>query len=449
MNVVQEGGTVSEGQRRSAVNEGTLKRLSVTEFVVAMGLVAGFLVIPQGVRAADGGEWVGGRFVVRDEAERESSPSVAYNSKWGEYLVVLYNDRPGNDDIRAERFGADGHPLGGKWVAAGPGAERRYPDVTYNRDRNEYLVVWEEEVPATSKWLIKARRLAADATPIGTEIPVFTGSTNVQEPYRPAVAYAHTSKTFLVVWYLSDWLGGKDHIKSELLDALGNSVQTIDISLDPGGAPRLAPDVAYNRHANRFLVVWQQGDPATGIWNIWSRLVDGDGLPPDRVPVRLAHYSAHSSDPAVAAIPTSPTAQKYLVVWGQKVATGRDIYGIMVNEDGTPDVTDIKIAASAEDEADPAVAGSESGQRYLVVWRKRLGPVDVPVMGRAISSTGFEMGPEDTVVAPAADQLAVASGPVGGFLAAFRDQAPGATNSGVWGHKWGNQVYLPVVLRNR
>ncbi|MGD8464604.1 MAG: hypothetical protein PVI09_12120 [Anaerolineae bacterium] len=435
------------------MKKGKLKRVSITEFVVAMGLVVGLLVIPQGVRAADGGGWVGDRFVVRDEVEREVHPSVAYNSKWNEYLVVLFNDRPGNDDIRAERFDSNGRSLGGKWVAAGPGAERRYPDVTYNRDRNEYLVVWEEEIPATSQSLIKARRLAADATPIGTEVPVFTGITGVLMPRNPAVAYAHTSQTFLVVWEYEVNVGpppSVTHIESEVLDALGAPFHTIDISLDPGGAPRQSPDVAYNRHANRFLVVWQQWDPGASLWDVWSRLVDGDGPPPDWSPVRLAYYSVHSTAPAVAAIPTSPTAEKYLVVWEHHhPTTGRDIYGIMVDEGGMPHAGDIKITMSSADETSPAVAGSESGQRYLVVWRKQQGVIDVPIAGQALASTGYEVGLEDTIGAPAANYPAVASGPVGGFLATYQDQAPWATHSGVWGHKWGNQAYLPLVVRNR
>jgi hypothetical protein len=206
--------------------------------------------------------------------------------------------------------------------------------------------------------------------------------------------------------------------------------------------------VAYNRHANRFLVVWQQWDAGGSLWDIWSRLVDGDGPPPDWGPVRLAYYSVDSTAPAVAAIPTSPTAEKYLVVWEHDhPTTGRDIYGIMVNEGGTPNSTDIKITTSPANETSPAVAGSEGGQRYLVVWRKQQGVIDVPLAGQAISSTGHELGAEDAIGAPAANYPAVASGPVGGFLAVFQDQGPFATSSGVWGHKWGNQVWLPMILK--
>ncbi|HDN78827.1 MAG TPA: hypothetical protein ENG33_00005, partial [Chloroflexi bacterium] len=38
--------------------------------------------------------------------------SVAYNPDWQEYLVVWYNDRPGNDDIQAQRVSKDGNLVG-------------------------------------------------------------------------------------------------------------------------------------------------------------------------------------------------------------------------------------------------------------------------------------------------------------------------------------------------
>ncbi|MGW8226873.1 MAG: hypothetical protein ACWGOY_14115, partial [Anaerolineales bacterium] len=52
---------------------------------------------------------VGYNFTVRNDAGLvEEKPAVAYSSDRQEYLVVWYNDRPGNDDIRAQRVSKNG-----------------------------------------------------------------------------------------------------------------------------------------------------------------------------------------------------------------------------------------------------------------------------------------------------------------------------------------------------
>ena len=75
----------------------------------------------------DGGAPIGSRFVIlNDAAVSEQSAAVAYNPNQNEYLVVWYNDRSGNDDIRARRVAWDGTPVGSAfYVSAGAGADRR------------------------------------------------------------------------------------------------------------------------------------------------------------------------------------------------------------------------------------------------------------------------------------------------------------------------------------
>ena len=88
---------------------------------------------------------IGYNFTIRNEIGLvEEKPSVAYSSDRQEYLVVWYNDRPGNDDIRAQRVSKNGTLVGGPfYVSAGAGADRRYPTVAYNSKNGQYLVVWE------------------------------------------------------------------------------------------------------------------------------------------------------------------------------------------------------------------------------------------------------------------------------------------------------------------
>jgi hypothetical protein len=408
------------------------------------------LVLPALTLTASAGHPVGTPFPIRAEAEVEVNPAIAYNSQNGEYLVVLWNDRPGNDDIRAERLSRDGRKLSGVWVSAGSGYDRRYPDVAYNSKTNQYLVVWQHYLQAVGAYAIYGRLITAAGQLVGTS-DIIIRAVSVTTPGRPAVAYSYTSNKYLVVWEEeftsapNTWV----NIEGQALNSDGTlSGGRFDISVDPGNLPRRDPDLAYNRHANGFLVVWQQ--LSGGTWNILGQLVNGDGSIPGFPPIPVAMYTTNCTAPAVAAIPTTPVAYKYLVVWEDEYAPNdRDIYGKVVEENGTPYLTATAISTTGDDESEPAVAGDEAGERYLVAWSQRKGVVDVPIHVQAVNRVGNLVYDKGEFGGPTAHYPAVAAGSAGTFLVAWQDKGVFATNTDILGQFWGNRVYLPLVVRNK
>jgi hypothetical protein len=412
------------------------RRSTLVKLVLVVTFLPGLTLI------ADAGTPVGGPFPIRAEAEVEVNPAIAYNSTWQEYLVVLWNDRPGCDDIRAERVARNGARLGGRWVAAGCPAERRYPDVTYNSQRNEYLVVWVEE--SGGIFYIRSLSLSADAQPL-------VGPTTLVQDSNPlgypAVAYASTSDMYLVVW--EDMYPGGSDIVGKVVSSNGQPQPGyVVVSQDPGGQPRYGPDLAYNRHANGFLVVWQQWDSTYNLWDIHGRLINGDGSTPF-ASFFIDNWMVDTTAPAVAAIPSTPTSYKYLVVWEKLGVGGRDIYARLIEENGTPAPGGFYVSAdTTSDESTPAVAGDEAGQRYLVTWRHPLGVVDVPVHGRAVSSGGNLLYDVAWFGGPTANFPAVAAGSAGTFLVAWQDRPTFATDTDIYGQLWGNRAYLPLLVRD-
>ncbi len=392
------------------------------------------------------GRPIGRNFLISATLLDENGTAIAYNSQSKEYLVVFWNDRPGNDDIRAERVGWDGKLLGGNWVAAGTGAERRYPDVAYNSQRNEYLVVW-EEVDGLGYVYIRAQRLTADAQLVGTMITVASGVLGMSEVYYPAVDYASTADKYLVVW-VNYVVGAAMHIVGQVLNSEGGLVGSgFYVSEDTTGEPRYLPDLAYNRHGNGYLVVWQQYDPGTSLFSIHGQLVHGEGFLTGS-PISIACHSAVSStSPAVAAIPTGPSAYKYLVVYEYEFTLGDlDIHGRLVEEDGTVAPDELDIATMGVNEYAPAVAGTEIGDQFLVAWVMNP-PSGQPILACAVSSDGSTVALPDPLGGDVANSPAVSAGPNGDFLVAWQDVQPGFTDYDIFGRLWGIRVYLPFVVR--
>ena len=401
-------------------------------------------------------------FQISHQGVDATTPAVAFNPQRQQYLVVWYNDRPGNDDIQAQRVRPNGSLVGGAfYIAAGSGAERRYPDVTYYSGRNEYLVVW-EHCDGGSGCSIRARRISATGEPLQPpEIVIRSSGYNLYTPAAPAVAYASTADKYLVIWGES-WhpMPLCQSIRGQVLSSSGSlEGGDFDISQDPGnGSYRRHPDLAYNRSRNEYLVVWEQRDPGPGDIDIYARRVQGYGTPLQPVSIEIRKGTADQLDPAVAAVPTSQNQGRYLVVWEDHIIPGDiDVHGRRVDGQGNPLDAPYKImAGTSENETSPAVAGNEEGRRFLVAWTRYLTDPQAPwvhwefIFGRVLGVGGSFQGPGiHTGGVFDADRAAVSAGATGDFLVAFDDDPWTANDWDIYGRLWGDRVYLPGVLRRR
>lgn len=393
---------------------------------------------------------IGTNFTIRNDGGlEEEEPAVAYSSDRQEYLVVWYNDRPGNDDIRGQRVSKNGTLIGGPfYISAGPGAERRYPDVAYNSKHDQYLVVWEHNDGLWNS--IRTRRISGTGALLDTTDIVITSGSNIITPAKPAVEYAFTSDKYLVVWQETF------HPLPLQVDILGRVVTSAGtpdgtsflISKDPVGHPRREPDLAYNRARNEYLVAWQQEE---GDYDIYARRVTGGGLPLNPASIEIGRYASEEKSPSVAAIPKPPGQGQFLVVWQlQHSATDADIYGRLVQGNGTTS-SPFSINSSTEDQINPVVAGSESANRYLVAWSQSSSPPFFfnYIAGQEVSTSGSLVGGAKSVGGlNLADNAAITSGPIGDFLVTFEDQLAPSIDLGIYGQLWGNRAYLPITLRN-
>jgi hypothetical protein len=321
-------------------------------------------------------------------------PAAAYNTSAGEYLVVWEDHHWGygaNWDIYGRRVAADGTPLGDKlgisWDTWGPADNQRLaPDVAYNSTNNEYLVVLEYAYSASDHDIL-ARRVAANGTPIGSDVAI-AGTSPSQT--RPAVAYVPATNSYLVVY---EELVGSDEmayksVRGVLVSAAG--VPGAPFAISTGTLGAAAPDVAYGEAAGQYLVVWQDRRVfPTGYEILGQRVTAGGALTGSPVLVGSWDY-----DQVLPTVAYNPDAIEYLVVWEDHhwgVAAGWDICGQRVAADGSLRGGFLTVANyPTKHMTRPDVAYNAATRNYLVVWDYVYSETDHDVYARRVAYDGMQ-----------------------------------------------------------
>jgi len=217
------------------------------------------------------------------------SPVAAYNSSNNEFLVVWYgeDDRggrvPGEFEIYAQRINASNGSLIGadstsvSFVGLNGDIARaaKFPDVTYNKEQNEYLIVWSADDSKNghvgNEFEIYGQILDANAQETGKNdfliSEMGTIGLNSFDAFRPKVEYLSASEQYVTVWRGDDEVDGEFEIYTQRLNA-ANQVRIGKTSerLSHAGiennllydARRV--DIAVNASNSDVIVIWEQED---------------------------------------------------------------------------------------------------------------------------------------------------------------------------------------------
>jgi hypothetical protein len=222
-------------------------RKSFAAFLCAAVLVA----FSAGVQ----GQVVGPEIPIWIDGSLSRTPSVAYNSVHGEFLVVWYNEQgPDSHDVYARRVGLDGSL--GSWfsVVAVAGEKHSRPVVAYNPIRDEYLVVWVFEYSAVDTDIM-ASFVSWDGGFIGAPFSV-DNSTDPQ--FEPDVAFNDIDDEYLVVY--TNALGGTAEIGARRIDGDGSLLNWANVATAPATL-RHRPSAAFNPDLGQYLIVYNYIDP--------------------------------------------------------------------------------------------------------------------------------------------------------------------------------------------
>ncbi|MCA9935881.1 MAG: right-handed parallel beta-helix repeat-containing protein, partial [Anaerolineales bacterium] len=248
-----------------------------------------------GQRVAADGSLLGSNFRISqmgtedDPNYRAEHPAVAHNPDTNQYLVVWSGDDDaaplvqGEKEIFGQLLDAGGVAVGGNFRVSdmGPDGSTLYgaylPDVAYNPDHAEYLVVWmadDDTAPLVEgEFEVFAQRLTAAGAEVGRHnfqvSAMGTAGDGNYAAYRPRLVYNPQDARYMLVWRGGDNTGGQVSGEFEIFQqaiygdaALGDHFrETTRLSAmgNLGDPAYLAdkPVIAYSSTANNYLVAWQ------------------------------------------------------------------------------------------------------------------------------------------------------------------------------------------------
>jgi hypothetical protein len=316
--------------------------------------------------------------IISDLHNETYFPSVAYNSKHREYLVVWHATWAiGSRDIRAARISEAGQILDTFTVYKDLNKDSAQPSVNYDPVSDRYLVAWIFDYFGNgSDWDIYGRFIPWDGPSASLSgFPICSWSS---KQWTPKVAYGRAVEEFLVVWMNESQAG------TEPMYISGRRIKAADGSF-PGGDSdftishatefRVHPDVTYNLARNEYLVVYDNDADIFGM-RLTGTVIDNFGGE-----FRIAGWSATEIRPAVAAC---KGADQYLVAWQSNQGTDNDaIYARFISGGGTlGNVYMIDDTTGQERETD--VACNLSGTEYFVTWQTEYAGGYYGVWGRLV-----------------------------------------------------------------
>lgn len=311
-------------------------------------------------------------------AENVITVASAYGSQNNQHLTT-FTDSPSG--IKYRFVSADGTQKGSPIPVTGE-ATAGNSAIAYDSLLDRFLVAWGQyDGPY---YVIKGRILESDGTFVGNEINIGSNSDNNGSI---KIAYSPTSQRYLAAFF--------DATTTSVAGQFINSDGTLEgsnFTVITGTVNAREPDVAYDSINHRFLV---------------AALTQGGGAPPmylygvilnDNGTVYTSQFSILDSgtylyQPAIA---YDPVNQRFLAIWEVYFGDGHELWGQLINANGTLEGThQVIVSSHTVTYANDVIYHAGSG-RFLVAWSDDRGGI----YGQEVNSDGTNYGSEFSIVNP-------------------------------------------------
>ena len=216
--------------------------------------------------------------------ETEHSPAVAYNTHPGydEFLVVWENIPPlptAINRVEGQRVAgtagggdAGGETFSGRLPIANNSDYNYDPDIAYNLNMNEFLVVFTRQPGGGGSYDVFGRRITAD----GDLLPEAAIDSSGEDQYSPSVAaYRLNQSTPYLVVFNDKWNDTEGDVRGYLVNQQGLPMTLINIATT-SGQREFDPTIGESEAWGGYLVSWVQGP--SGNTDIYGMQVSETGL---------------------------------------------------------------------------------------------------------------------------------------------------------------------------
>ena len=286
-------------------------------------------------------------------------PDAAYNWTDDKYLVVWqqYHSNLSRWEIWGRFVPWDGtdFTIPDFKIATSTGCNLKFPKVSWNSYRNEFMVVWQEETSAGVLSKIGFKRIAPNSSSPGSGYVRQVGF-----PGNPDITYNVATDQYLAVW--------SEVTPAHYVDIYGarlnyqGKIQTQVFPISQQDDEQQFSSVTTNSQ-NRFMVTYQ--DKFFGEWDIYGKFFDVNG---NQVGDKV--WIAYSTDDETHAdVAANGLSDQYLVVNQRNTSSGESIEARLYNGNGDP-LNYVEISPGGfGDNRNPAVGTHLSGYFVTYQWQ--------------------------------------------------------------------------------
>ncbi len=335
-------------------------------------------------------QFLGGEIPVNSYTASAQWWSAVAPAGSGGFVVVWMGE--GTEDangIYGQRFDASGTPEGSEFpINTYTTLLQEIPAVAGDAS-GAFVVAWTsylQEGPALGSG-VYAQRFDASGAPQGGEFHVNSYTTADQKGVSLA---AEPGGEFAAVWWSVGQDGSAEGVYTQRYDAGGVPIGGEEpVNLTTSGQ-QWRPSIAADASGN-FVVAWSSDGQDGDGHGVFARQVDTLGVPyGPEIPVNQ-FSTGEQTAPSVAC----NGAGDFVVVW---ISTGQDgsadgVYGRHFDASGAPTGNEFRInVETIGDQTDPAVASDGAGG-FLVTWQG-LDSDNAGILARRLSATGAPAGSE-------------------------------------------------------
>ncbi|HSH01783.1 MAG TPA: hypothetical protein VLL52_04630 [Anaerolineae bacterium] len=326
-------------------------------------------------------------------------PAVAYNSTNDQYLVVWQDIINSQAFIYGTLVNGDGTIANNAVQISAMGAagfNAFYPDVTYNANSNEFMVVWfgrgPSEVEGENE--VYGHRLDNAGATTSNQIKISSMGGITHSAYHPAIAYNTSTQRYLIVWHgdtndVGTLVTDEYEIFGQFLnntgDTIGSRFRISEVQPDANSSyDAVYPDITYNADSNQFLVAWMEDNNTIGdnTFEIYAQLLNGGGGQSG------SDFRISTTLTGTAALPSityNPNIDTYLVTWrgdtnadlgnGSLATDEFEIFGQMLDISANASGSNFRISSMGNTDGDatyqadhPMVIANTNRSEFYVVW---------------------------------------------------------------------------------